>query len=270
MTTTGTTTVTTTNALALLGNATQDGALSPDAAAALTVPDMGTQIQAALGVRVDDVPASEVVLVSLLIDDSGSIAGAGNERAVRDGHNLVLDALTGSKQKDAILALCLYLNGKVLYPCTPVVQAKRMDGRNYRATGGTPLYDQSAVLLGTVLAKAQEFADNGVVCRTVTLIVTDGDDCGSVHQSASSVKKVVKDLLRAETHIIAGMGVDDGRTDFRAVFRSMGIPDEWILTPGSTASEIRKAFQIFSQSAVRASQTAASFSQTAAGGFAAP
>ncbi len=261
----------TANALALLGNAAQDGVLSPEAAKALTVPDMGTQIQAALGVRVDDVPVSEVVLVSLLIDDSGSIAGAGNEPAVRDGHNLVLDALTSSKQKEAILALCLYLNGKILYPFTPVSQAKRMDGRNYRATGGTPLYDKSAVLLGSVLAKAQEFADNGVVCRTVTLIVTDGADCGSVSQTASSVKKVVKDLLRTETHIVAGMGVDDGGgTDFRAVFHSMGIPNEWILTPGSTASEIRKAFQVFSQSAVRASQTAASFSQTAAGGFAAP
>jgi hypothetical protein len=31
----------------------------------------------------------------------------------------------------------------------------------------------------------------------------------------------------------------------------MGIPDRWIMTPGSSASEIRRAFQVFSQSAVR-------------------
>ena len=48
----------------------------------------------------------------------------------------------------------------------------------------------------------------------------------------------------------------------------MGIPDEWILTPGNSASEICKAFQVFSQSAVRASQGGATLSQVALGGFA--
>ena len=62
------------------------------------------------------------------------------------------------------------------------------------------------------------------------------------------------------------MGISDGTTDFRAVFREMGIEDRWILTPGNNPSEIRKAFQVFSQSAVRASQ-AASFSQGAISGF---
>jgi len=47
----------------------------------------------------------------------------------------------------------------------------------------------------------------------------------------------------------------------------MGIPDAWILTPGNNASDIRKAFNVFSQSAVRASQGAGAFSKTALGGF---
>jgi len=46
----------------------------------------------------------------------------------------------------------------------------------------------------------------------------------------------------------------------------MGIEDRRILTPRDNASEIRNAFQVFSQSAVRASQ-AASFSSSALGGF---
>jgi hypothetical protein len=63
------------------------------------------------------------------------------------------------------------------------------------------------------------------------------------------------------------MGIADGSTDFKQVFRDMGIPDEWILTPGNTNSEIRKAFQIFSKSAVRASQNVASFTSSVGGGF---
>jgi hypothetical protein len=63
------------------------------------------------------------------------------------------------------------------------------------------------------------------------------------------------------------MGIADGRTDFNQIFQDMGIDPKWILTPGNTPSEIRKNFAVFSQSAVRASQNATSFSQTAMAGF---
>jgi hypothetical protein len=47
------------------------------------------------------------------------------------------------------------------------------------------------------------------------------------------------------------MGISDGSTDFRQVFASMGIEPRWILTPSSGASDIRRAFQVFSQSVAR-------------------
>lgn len=260
----------TTNLKSLFAAAAAGGELSPQSAALVTIPDYGAQIQAGLGVKVDDVVASEVFLVAFLIDDSGSIRFAGNSDAVRDGHNFVVQALTDSKQGDGILAACRYLNGTLLYPFTPVDRAERMTLQNFDPTGGTPLYDASVVALATVVAKAQEFLDNGVVARTATLILTDGNDEHSVRARAADVKRLVDDMLKSERHIVAGMGVSDGSTDFRDVFRKMGIRDEWILTPGNTPSEVRRAFQVFSRSAVRASQSAGSFSQTAAGGFGTP
>ncbi|MBI4118846.1 MAG: hypothetical protein HY452_01125 [Parcubacteria group bacterium] len=252
----------------LLNSAKEDGTLSPAGAGAINIADIGEQIQMGIGVDVDDVKASEVTLVTMMPDDSGSIRFAGNAQHVRDGHNLVLDSLGGSKQKDGILVHCRYLNGFVLYPFAPLDQVVRMDSHNYDPSKGTPLYDQSVVLLGTVLAKVQSFEDNGVPCRAVTLIITDGADEHSRQQNPSSVRAIVRDMLKTEGHIIAGMGIDDGgSTDFRRVFSEMGIEDEWILTPGNTPSELRRAFNVFSQSAVRASQGGASFSQTAAGGF---
>jgi hypothetical protein len=113
------------------------------------------------------------------------------------------------------------------------------------------------VLLGTVLAKSQELHDAGVPVRTVTLLISDGADAGSRRARPADVRALVEDLRRAEGHIVAAMGISDGSTDFRQVFREMGIEDRWILTPGSTASEIRRAFQVFSQSAIRAGQGAA-------------
>ncbi|MDX2270575.1 MAG: hypothetical protein NW237_01315 [Cyanobacteriota bacterium] len=238
----------------LFQNAQNEGILSSASLQALNVIDIGAQIQAGLGISVDQVTASDVVLVTMMPDDSGSIRFSGNVQAVRGGHNSVLDALTASKQQDHMLVHTRYLNGFVLFPYCPLGQAVRMNTQNYDPNLGTPLYDQTVILLGTVLAKSQEFSDNGVPVRTVTLIITDGGDAGSYHSTAQDVAAIVQDMLRAENHIIAAMGIDDGATDFRQVFREMGIRDEWILTPGHSEQEIRRAFQMFSQSASHLSQ----------------
>jgi hypothetical protein len=200
-------------------------------------------------------------------DDSGSIRSSRNAQLVRDGHNLVVEALCKSKQRDAVLAHCRYLNGNVLYPYRAVDQAEKMTTKNYDPCLGTPLYDQTMVLLGTVVAKAQEFAAAGVPARTVTLILTDGGDCTSTRAKATDVAALVRDMARTEQHIVAAMGLDDGSTDFRQVFREMGIEDRWILTPAAGPGEIRKAFQVFSQSAVKATQGAAAFGGVSLGGF---
>jgi len=59
---------------------------------------------------------SGAVLVTIMPDDSGSIRFAGNAQVVRDGHNLVLDALQYSYQRDSILAHPQFLNSYVLSP----------------------------------------------------------------------------------------------------------------------------------------------------------
>jgi hypothetical protein len=246
----------------LLADAHQQGALSARSLHTLDVVDVGAQIQAGLGVTIGDIAASEVVLLTMMPDDSASIASAGNTDAVRDGHNFVIDALKRSKQSGEVLAHTRYLNGQVLCPYTALEHAVVMTPANYNPIHGTPLFDQACVVFGTVIAKSQELARAGIAVRTVTLIITDGGDYGSVRCKASDVKALVADMLAQENHIVAAMGISDGSTDFKAVFQAMGIPDRWILTPGNSASEIRRAFQVFSQSAVRASQGA-----TQLGGF---
>jgi hypothetical protein len=262
----------TASASVLLTDAANNGSLSGQALQIIKASGLDDQITAALGTPALDVTSSEAILVTLLVDDSGSIRFAGNSQPIRDGHNLVIEALKGSKQGDAIQVQTSYLNRGVLYPYSPIAGVPNMDSKNYDPNGGTPLYDKTLVTLATVAAKTEEFAGAGIPVRGITLILTDGHDEGSKKATAKDVAKIVKSLLAQENHIIAGMGVDDGSgTDFRAIFQEMGIPDEWILTPGKSPSEVRKAFQVFSQSAVRASQAAGtSFSKVAAGGFGTP
>ena len=254
----------------LFQSSRDDGNLSEDSLQILTLPDLGAKIQQGLGIAVDNVPASEVFLLTLLVDDSGSIRLAGNEQLVRDGYNAILTALKDSKQESGILVHTRYLNGLVLTPYTPIAQAVALDATNYAGTGTTPLYDESVAIVGTVIAKTQEFADAGVPARSVTVIITDGADCGSVQHKARDVASIVADMMKSENHIVAGVGLNDGHTDFRKVFRSMGIEDRWILTPGTSKSDIRAAFRVISQTAVRTSQGRGQFSRAAAGGFGAP
>jgi hypothetical protein len=245
----------------------QEQGLSRVAISTLNIPDMGALISAGLGIVPDDVPAQEVTLVAVLIDDSGSIRFQKNAQHVRDGFNLILDSLGGSKQSNGVLLYCLYLNGKLLTAYALLDQVPRMDTHNYDPNGGTPLYDQTALILASQLAKLQEFEDAGTPVRTVTVIVTDGQDEGSRKHTPSTIRTVVREMLSKERHIIAAIGIECPGVDFKQVFGEMGLEDRWILTPGNNPSDIRRAFEMASQSAVRASQGGANFSKTAVGGF---
>ncbi len=246
----------------LFQDAHNSGDLSKDALNILNTIDLGPNIGEALGEDIGNVPSTECILVSVELDDSSSIQFAGNTQNVRDGHNLLIETLKGAKVKDNIQVHARKLNGGILYPYSFLDNVPQLDNRNYIPSGGTPLHDETIILLGTVLAKIQQARDAGISQRTITIIITDGGDTGRTDRSAE-VAVLVKEILRTETNIIFGMGIDDGNTDFNAVFSSMGIPLTHVLTPKSDPKEIRKAFQTMSQSA-SASASGANFN---AGGF---
>lgn len=272
----------TANASALIQGAHDEGILSGASLSALQIPDIGNAINNAIGTSIE-INAAQAVHVVMLLDDSSSISWAwdedkqqttDNSQLVIDGHNLVIEALRGSKARDGIFVTTLLLNGKVINSFAHIDNAVLLDSNNYVAEGGTPLYDQCTITIGSAVAKAQEISEDGVPCRSIILVTTDGMDEHSVNTKASDVKSVVGDVLQTEQYIVAAMGIPGARhgyrgksLDFRKVFEQMGIQDKWILTPGESQKEIRAAFQLFSQSATTASQNAGSFSKTALGGF---
>jgi len=262
----------------LFQNAQDDGGIGSGAADVLAIPDLGMQMQAGLGVSVDDISASEVILINLLLDDSSSMNEThkdknnkpnkkNNIEIAREGVSFIIDSLKDSKQSDGILMSVTSLNRGLLSPYVNIEDIIDINGQNYYGSGSTPLYDKSVVILGQSIAKNQELLDAGVACRSITVIVSDGQDYGSQQANASDVEKVVSDMLAAETNIVIGMGIAGRHTDFRQVFQDMGIQGNFILTPGDSESEIRKAFNVVSQTAVRASQGAGAFSQVAGAGF---
>jgi hypothetical protein len=255
----------------LFERAGEEGLLSPQSVHVLTVdPNVGARIQAALGSPVDQATSSEVVLVGMLVDDSGSIEYYKNTATVRDGHNLVRDAISKSKQQDNIYLHTRLLNGTVICPFTLLDRAPELTKDNYdpRYFGGTPLYDQTVVFLGSMIAEAKRYVEEGVYARAISIIISDGADEHSSQCTYGNVAGLVQDMRDSEDHIVAALGIRHGHVDFEDIFvNKMGIDRRWVFTTTSDPSEIRKAFLMVSQTAVRVSQSAVNFSRTKTQGF---
>ncbi len=237
----------------LLVEAASDGEVSRHTTALLTDAATLTQIKKGDGVSASEYRESEALIVTLLVDDSGSIFDRGNDGAVRDGFNAIIEALKGTKQRGRILMSCRYLNGTVLCPYEYLEKAPLMSDRNFRNGGGTPLYDQTLVTIGSVMAKAKEFDDAGINHRTWTLVISDGADEHSRRVRAADVAELIK-TLNSEVHVVLAIGVSDGKTDFRQVFCQMGIKEDKIMVSTDDPKAIRATFRLASQSAVAMNQ----------------
>ena len=225
----------------LMGEVAQEGGLSGRVAAQLTNASTVAQIQKGAGVTPETYKESEVLIVTVLVDDSGSNfqrngSNPPNALLVREGQKAIVDALKATKKRARIVMGVHYLNGEVLCPYVYLDQVPMMDEHNFVDGGKTPLFDQTFVTIGGVMAKVKEFEDAGISVQSWTLVVTDGADYGSVRSKPKDVAELVG-TLNSEAHQVLAMGVEDGSTDFRAVFASMGIASDQILK----CSELRNS-----------------------------
>ncbi|MBI4814668.1 MAG: VWA domain-containing protein [Deltaproteobacteria bacterium] len=212
-------------------------------------------IAGAAGAALEDIMASEVTLVTVLVDRSSSIGARRLEDAVRAGQSALLDAFVGSKERDSILvALWTFATSvSVVHSYVPAKDATRLDGKNYRSSGSTVLYDVWCDALAANVAYAQRLRDGGTPSKSVVVVVTDGEDTGSKRTQADCAR-ISKDLLASESFVLAFVGV--GRdVNFRAVAKGMGVPDGCIAEEKTaTPSALRHVFQMVSKSAIRTSQ----------------
>jgi hypothetical protein len=242
-------------ATALITSATQKGVLSAASAQVITGNLGALVLSGAAGKDLEDLAASEVTLVTVLIDQSSSIESRGLEQAVRDGQNALLDAFAGAQERDSILVACWTFESAmdVLHSYVPVDEATRLDASNYRARGATKLYDTWCDALSANVAYAQRLRDGGTPTKSVVIVVTDGEDVGST-RTAGHCARLSKDLLASELFTLAFVGVGSD-VDFERVARAMGVPKGCVLVQkDATPSGLRRTFQLVSRSAIRASQ----------------
>ncbi len=247
--------------------AAEDGDVGVKTQKALLSADTVRQVQKGSGITADEYAESEALLVTILVDDSGSIFDHNNDKPIIEGYNEILEALKGASQKGRILVNCRYLNGKVLCPYNYLETTPKMTSTNFQSGGGTPLYDQALVTFGGVMAKVQEFEGKGINVRSWTLLISDGADYGSRNASAKNVAELIHSL-NSETHMVLALGVSDGSTNFKSIFQEMGVREDRILVSTNDPKTIRKTLRLASQSAAAFNEPVSPTGGASLGGFA--
>ena len=239
----------------LFANASAAGTISAQTSAMLSGHLGAVVIAGAAGLDMEDIAASDVTLVTVMIDASSSIASSGLEQAVRDGQNSLIDAFVATKEKESILMALWTFNHelRVHHSYVTVDDATRLDKNSYAALGSTRLYDTWCDALASNVAYAQRLRDGGTPCRSIVVVITDGADCGS-QRTARDCKKISQDLLASEQFVLAFVGVGND-VDFQLVAKTMGVPDTSItVQKDATPTTLRQLFHMVSQSAIRASR----------------
>jgi len=209
--------------------------------------------------------AKEVLLVLLLLDDSGSIESSRNTQAVIDGYNGFIEALKGAPGQVRIKTM--FLNIKVDLPFQHPNEVQPLTRQTYRPTEYTPLFLRSTQALDSVIKESQDLVREGMVVRTMTFIFTDGGDNQSKSINASHVKIIVDVMLTTGTHVVGGCAVNDGCTNFWKVFASMGIPEQWVKVLRNDAAEIQENVSQMGTMASQASTSYQDFQKTSMTGF---
>lgn len=212
-----------------------------------------------------ELATKDILLVLLLLDDSGSIRTSGNTQAVIDGYNGFIEAL--KKAPGEIRVKTMFLNGygRRYIPFQSPNEVEAMTPQTYIPAGGTPLFPRSLEALNQVNCEAGLLALQGSIVRTMTFIFTDGGDTSSMN--ALRVRAAVSPMLASGVHIVGGCAVNDGYTNFWQVFASMGIPEHWIKVLKNDPDEIAQTMSTMGQTASEASIDPGSYRQSSQTGF---
>ena len=236
----------------IFNDASTDGTISQASNTLICNNLNDTVLMGCNGLALDEIESTEVTLITALYDISSSISYSKLTSAIINGQNELLYALNGAKKKDDIMMAqwCFNDSTQVLHSYVPIDDVVKLDKSNYVPNGMTSIYDVSLEAMSSNLAYAELLKGSGTPVQSIIVLFTDGQDTSSKSR-AEDVKKLAKDLLKTEQYVLAYIGVGDD--DHEAIAERMGFPS--VIHTSISATEIRKAFQMMSESIINVSQS---------------
>lgn len=161
----------------------------------MTIPGPGTFVFSA--VKPEELGASEYTLVTICVDESGSVRDFAN--TLKDCIKSIVEACKKSERAENLMVRLVTFNTvvtevhgfKELYSINP----DNYD--NLNPYGGTALYDAAYTSIGASITYAESLIQNGFNVNGAVYIVTDGDDNSST-MNPSKVKEIMSEALKGE------------------------------------------------------------------------
>ena len=195
---------------------------------------------------IDDIESEVINLIFVAIDGSGSMGMHITD--MKDSLQSFKDAITDSKEVDEILVARANFNSYI-----DVGGYKKIIefDTSYNATGGTLMYD--VIIEGTdkLLQYMDYLKQQGMRVKAVFSVFSDGKDNSSIN-ILSDAKNKIKELNSKEiTTAFICFGKSAENEAKMLQFKN-------ILTVGSSATELRKAFDCLSKSVIESSKSVVS------------
>ena len=196
----------------------------------------------------DNIMSSEVVLITLVIDKSYSVATFGSElkKCLTD----YINEMKNSHHASKILVQTILFGEKVEIEngYRPISEIQDF---NFKINGsGTALYDGVLVAMTNSLDYQNSLRDSGLDCKNIVFVITDGCDNSSSHRP-DEVKKLHEKLMTEEINmgsfssILVGVGKSN-ESYFTEAKEDMGILN--IKTITDSAKDIRSVIGMLSAS----------------------
>lgn len=232
--------------------------------AALPASVHAVKMSSSTGVPVGKVSASRLLLMQLIVDNSGSMLGF--EPSVFQAYSKLLNSqLSAAGAAGTQTLACTYLlNGGMIIPYTKVQECPQLDSSNYQCTGGTPLYTAIQSVLGTMLVKNHEAYEGSRSVQTFTVVISDGAATDAAETDPATVRAVLTGLNPKE-HIVCGIAIGGAAEE---TYKNLGISPNWILDPARDPEAFDAAMQKVAQASQSASQGSAAFQAVARQGLA--
>ena len=208
-------------------------------------------------IDVDEVMSPSVLLVDFIIDRTGSMDMY--ERVMQECLEHYKQAICNSKQADEMLVSKTLFNTTIE---TGGYVAPEDFNTDYSTWGCTRLFDAIIDRRQRLLDYMEQLKNNGTNTRAVMVILTDGYDNDSQYR-ASDARKAVQDLISKEITVAF---IAFGQDAF-GVADNLGVKPKNVREVSNDESELRKAIDLVSKSAISASKKASAGAGNSDDGF---
>jgi uncharacterized protein YegL len=221
----------------------------------------GMQGFAFSGVRTENLGATEYTLVTIAVDETGSVAGFEND--LRNSLIAAVEACKKSPRSDNLLLRVIkfstrYKNGvEEIHGFKPLAEIDPQTYPNFQPGGATPLFDACFSSVGAINVYAKKLMDDDFLTNGIVFVITDGCDNDS-QSTPAMIKKEIGKAVKGETiesliTILVGINVA-GCTSELDAFRAQAGIDQFVDAGQATKGKLAKLADFVSQSVSSQSQ----------------